>query len=323
MKKIIKLKESDIKRIVSEVLTEQYTVDNIKLIQRALIDKGYDVGPRKDDGVYGPKTKAAVIKYQTDNNIKPTTGFVGDITAKSLGVNSLSKRTRTTPKPKGYSGLSSDIDTNFVGKFDLNKLSATDSIPVCDAGQEQCAQFVSEFSKKIGAGEVGDAWTAHDNDKLGQRVWSVYTSLTPQQVDKIFNIFKNIAGLIGPKYNGSQVENIKRLQEELIKPVPVSVLKVNDVVGIYYPKSTYHEKAFYQSATFGKGYFVRKGITDWEKGSTIQSGKGFGLNTHVGIVGAIKDGVPLIFHNIGGQVYSDPYNNLKNDAKITWVRRRS
>jgi len=322
MKKIIKLKESDLKKLVENIITEQNTTDNIKLIQRKLISLGYDVGPRKDDGVYGPKTKQAVIKYQTDNKISPT-GFVGDITAKSLGVNSLSKKTRTTTKTKGYSGLSSDIDTNFVGKFDLNKLSTSDSIPVCDAGQEQCAQFVSEFSKKIGVGEVGDAWTAHDNDKLGQRIWSVYTSLTPQQVDKIFNIFKNLSGTFGPKYNGSQTENIKRLQEELIKPIPASVLKVNDVVGIYYPKSKYHEKAFYQSATFGKGYFVRKGIFDWEKGSTIQSGKGFGFNTHVGIVGAIKDGVPLIFHNIHGQVYSDPYNKLRDDAKITWVKRLS
>lgn len=322
MKKIIKLKESDIKRIVSEVLTEQNTVDNIKLIQRKLIDLKYDLGPKKDDGVYGPKTRQAVIKYQTDNKIEPT-GFVGDITAKSLGVNSLSKKGTQLAKPKGDSVLSSDIDTKFSGKIDLNKLSSTDSMSLCKAGQEQCAQFVSDFSKKIVLGQVGDAWTAHDNDKLGKRVWSVYTQLTPKQVEKIFQIFKNLNSVSGKKLNGSQRDNIIKLQAELIKPISPSVLKVNDIVGIYYPPSGYHETAFYNAATYGKGYFVKKDMYNWEKGETIKSGKGFGFNTHVGVVGAIKDGVPLIFHNIHGQVYSDPYNKLKDYAKIAWVRRLS
>ena len=42
------------------------------------------------------------------------------------------------------------------------------------------------------------------------------------------------------------------------------------------------------------------------------------MNTHIGIVGAIKDGVPLIFHNIGGNVISDPASNLN----IAWVKRK-
>ena len=46
------------------------------------------------------------------------------------------------------------------------------------------------------------------------------------------------------------------------------------------------------------------------------------MNTHVGIVGAIKNGVPLIFHNIGGDVYSDPYNKLRGGGKIVWVKRK-
>jgi uncharacterized protein YijF (DUF1287 family) len=42
----------------------------------------------------------------------------------------------------------------------------------------------------------------------------------------------------------------------------------------------------------------------------------WGLNTHVGIVGSIKDGVPLIFHNITGTVRAEPASKLR----IMWVK---
>ena len=56
-------------------------------------------------------------------------------------------------------------------------------------------------------------------------------------------------------------------------------------------------------------------------GETIKKGIGWGMNTHIGVVGAIKDGVTIVFHNIGGQVWADPYNNLKGDSRIAWVKR--
>jgi hypothetical protein len=56
-------------------------------------------------------------------------------------------------------------------------------------------------------------------------------------------------------------------------------------------------------------------------GKTISGGESWGMNTHIGIVGAIKDGVPLVFHNIHGQVFSDPPNKLHDGGKIAWVRR--
>ena len=76
--------------------------------------------------------------------------------------------------------------------------------------------------------------------------------------------------------------------------------------------------AFYNS---GKPYFTKNSKGEMVAGKTIQGGKGWGMNTHVGIVGAIKDGVPIVFHNIGGQVYADPYTNIKGDSKIAWVKR--
>ena len=71
-----------------------------------------------------------------------------------------------------------------------------------------------------------------------------------------------------------------------------------------------------------KNYFIKDASGKLVKGKTLTNGKGFGMNTHVGIVGAIKDGVPLVFHNITGSVFSDPYNKLKNGGKIVWIKRK-
>lgn len=394
---------------------ENVPLGKVEAVQQALVDLGYNLGKtgrNKDgvDGVFGSKSRNAVIKYQQDKGISPALGNVGPKTAASLGVEQLtstsSKKTSTgsassdsassgassgsatdspfknkeegdafrkwmhtnfpndvknldldlvgshtnktiknafNSKPKGWTNttygqyylknkgkdqsnqpkpsqdsLSTNIDTNFQNKFKLAALSSTDSTYVCKAGQTECGQFVNDFSKKLSY--VGNAWLAHDLDKVGTRVKSVYTSLSPQQVEKIFNIFKQIERQGGPKEreSGGQVENIKMLQQELIKPISASDLKVDDVVGIYYPASSHHEEAFHEA---GKPYFVSDGKGGWKKGSNIQKGKGFGMNTHVGIVGGVKNGVPLIFHNISGNVYSDPYNKLRGGGKISWIKR--
>jgi len=385
MKKIIKLTESDLEKIVKRVLKEQSIINEIEsdaddfdgsqetvnseisnfnqtaprsqkqnmiAIQQRLKSLGYDLGaygPNKDgvDGNYGRRTLAAIKSFQTKNGVK-STGWVGTVTAPLLGVDpmkdvsfvgktSSSKPTQqtktntsTTKKPivktsdKRQTGMSNDsvlspnIDVNFKNKFNIAKLSDTDSTYVCKAGTPDCGTFVNQFSKKLSA--VGNAWLSHDIDKAGSRVMSSYTSLSPQQVEKVFNIFKQIERQGGPEVrkSGGQVENIKLLQQSLIKDVSPSNLKVDDVVGIYYPPSGHHEEAFHQA---GKPYFVSDGKGGWKKGGNIQKGKGFGMNTHVGIVGGKKNGVPLIFHNIGGDVYSDPYNKLRDGGKIVWIKR--
>jgi lipid-binding SYLF domain-containing protein len=57
--------------------------DNIKKAQEALRDKGYEPGP--SDGLWGPRTKAALRKYQESQNL-PVTGRLDAETAAKLGV---------------------------------------------------------------------------------------------------------------------------------------------------------------------------------------------------------------------------------------------
>ncbi len=68
------------------------------------------------------------------------------------------------------------------------------------------------------------------------------------------------------------------------------MFKVGDVVGLFYRTSDMHDVA-------------------------IKNGKAGTKNTHVGTVTAIKDGVPIISHNIHGNLHHDPFTKLT----IGWV----
>ncbi|MDQ2844542.1 MAG: peptidoglycan-binding protein [Acidobacteriota bacterium] len=57
--------------------------DNVRAVQQALKDKGVDPGPI--DGVNGPKTRAALKKYQKQQHLTAD-GRMGPTTLDSLGV---------------------------------------------------------------------------------------------------------------------------------------------------------------------------------------------------------------------------------------------
>ena len=61
--------------------------DEVKKLQQVLSEKGYDVGAI--DGVYGAKTKEAVMQFQKENGLK-TDGIAGPETLSKLEVNSQS-----------------------------------------------------------------------------------------------------------------------------------------------------------------------------------------------------------------------------------------
>ena len=131
MSKVIRLTESDLEMIIKKVIKEQtgpgltsftpgYSdyrfntkeMNPVGLAQRALIKKGYSVGSKGADGVMGPNTKNAILKYQKDNSIKQT-GIIGPITAKSLGVQPLTQ----TKTPMLKSKLSGTEPTQGDGFF--------------------------------------------------------------------------------------------------------------------------------------------------------------------------------------------------------------
>jgi hypothetical protein len=58
-------------------------LDTTEGVQGALLRLGYDLGPRKIDGVYGKKTKQAVLMFQQQNGLTPT-GLIDPLTRQVL-----------------------------------------------------------------------------------------------------------------------------------------------------------------------------------------------------------------------------------------------
>lgn len=209
-------------------------------------------------------------------------------------------------------------DNNFILTQQIDKTKvAADTIKVNNISHSQkvsdimsydkddCATFVNDFTTTVGT--VGDAWLSHDIDAAGKRVHSIYTKIDNNDVNKYKDLYQRLL-------NGeSVVSDIKSFNEELLQKGPKPTdLKLNDIVGIYYEPSTNHEKAFKNA---GNKYFVNGDPK--QPGKTLKGGRGFSFNTHVGIVGAVKNGTPIVFHNVHGTVYSEP----ASDLQITWVKR--
>jgi hypothetical protein len=212
--------------------------------------------------------------------------------------------------------VTSKISPKFKSSLDTTKLSTTNSVKIFKAGQDNCAQFVREFIN--GLPKPGDAWIAHDNSSLGTTVWSAFTKLPTDTRNNIINLWKKIDKKGGGTEKGPYTTQVNSIVSNLVPNSSGVNLQLNDIIGLYYPGSRHHEEAFYQG---GKIFFKKDANGNPIAGNTIKGGTGWGMNTHLGVVGAIDNGVPIIFHNIGGQVYADPYNNIKGGSKIAWVKR--
>lgn len=204
--------------------------------------------------------------------------------------------------------LNPHIDKSMVASDTLkvNSISQSKKVEnIMQYDKDDCAQFVNDFTKTRKV--IGDAWLSHDIDAAGSRIHSIYTKIDSNDIKKYIELYEKVV-------NGENiVPDIKSFNEELLSKGPKpSGLNIDDVVGIYYPSSTNHEKAFKNA---GKNYFVNGDPK--QPGKTLKGGRGFSFNTHVGIVGAVKNGTPIVFHNVHGTVYSEPANMLS----ITWVKR--
>jgi hypothetical protein len=69
-------------------------INNIKQIQEALKEKGFD--PGEADGVAGPKTSQAIREFQKSQNLQ-VTGRIDEKTASALGVDANGMRSSTSP----------------------------------------------------------------------------------------------------------------------------------------------------------------------------------------------------------------------------------
>jgi len=231
------------------------------------------------------------------------------------------------------------------------KLASPDSII---AGEETfvaycketgCAEWVGSI-----AGWQGNAWHEHWHSEVEG---SSLFNLDKDIIKEMSSIFSLINKKPKEKLYEAKIKNFIKnniLQDKSnFKSVPLG-----SIVGLYYPKSSNFTKAFFEGATgsrnMGKDFnssdpagepdfFKTKNGDKWSTDllntsvkfvptEKLKSGKGFGLNTHLGYVGAQVDGEPVIFHNIGpgsknkGRVYATPYRALSpNKLMILWHKK--
>lgn len=290
--------------------------------------KGFNIGPYGADGVFGKYTKKAVIDFQSKNNLKPD-GVVGPCTAKALGVESMQggnvcNDQKIKPVEDRQKTKDKEIKTKYdcigVSKEICSRLTKSGGVINKGQGDEGCAQYVriclSELDNKISR---GDAWRLlsmlkHENGK------EIYNMFTSGDID-YKKLVSNLNAKNGTKKcqlhiseGGGKDDKDPTFRNEIkaIYPnksgVSIPNLKLGDIVGMYYNKSGNFGKAFCQRAL---------------KDGRLTEGP-YSFNTHVGFVGAIKDGEPLIFHSIHGTRYATPASKMLNksgEEMITWVVR--
>lgn len=134
-------------------------------------------------------------------------------------------------------------------------------------------------------------WDMLDSDSIVGNAWTIVGN-TAYKGKSIYNIYTD------PRFNNiKDAATLKKVTREVVaeNPVDYSSLHVGDVVGIFYPDSDKHMKAYEEGTTY---------------------------NTHSGaVVGYDDDGMPLIDHNIHGTTHRDRADHIFGRAAITAVAR--
>ena len=286
---------------------KQLKPNNVKDFQLWVINTKKDktiLGKFGADGDWGANSVKAWYKYgneylKTNKNV-PTDGKSGLIVSKTLN-----------PSYKKYIDpiKINKVKSNYLGKLDM--------------GVDTCAAFVHSVDSEMPF--VGDAWLAYNNSNLGPLVFSSFKDLGADDIKKLGDMYALIKKNNGGQKNGKFNSQVGSLVKSFIKPLSTN-LKIGDIVGMYNPLSHNHEKALFEATknptwydfAYDNPYFTKDGKPNMD---LFKDNDGIGLNTHVGMVGAIKDGVPIIYHAEDGKFYADPVNNIVGGGKVAWARR--
>jgi hypothetical protein len=104
---------------VATLLTEGSVSEEVREIQSLLASRGFDPGPA--DGIFGPRTTAAVIKFQQQQGLVPD-GVVGPLTRDALGAGAGSGPQRSLT-------VGTIVDLGFVAERDFGLTVAECNAP--------------------------------------------------------------------------------------------------------------------------------------------------------------------------------------------------
>ena len=322
------------------ILNEQYTKENVTAVQNALINNKISVGPKGADGKYGNDTIKAVITFQQKNGLSPD-GQVGPCTAKALGVKPLigsgecknknvkgvtpaptTKKTTTSKSvnsPKDYDCIAVDADT-------CKKITPNSVVSIGKGSETQCTAYARKCLSQYGIDSLGgSAWEALRTVKNrgGEVKYNMfdnnfdYNSIE-RGIKKLGNNWvgcgcfdktdtKSVTS-VDKTCDGGKLSSLISNAYPNTSSVNLGNLELGDIVGMYWKDSGNKGKAFCQKAQVDKNGNI--------------TNKNTAVNTHLGFVGAIKNGQPIIFHNVHGEYSAVPAKNFmskSSPAMITWV----
>ena len=284
-----------------EDFTERSDAD-VRLLQLDLLDQGYDVGRTGVDGIYGSRThgaytsmiadagleESAIARYHGQYNPETYTevkaiqskliekGFLSDVT--EAGVTNIDGKfgERTKMALVDYNTSISEEEEDVEGLIFEN-------IPVsleeerCAAGMCQILELNEIQTEAIGV-KHKDAWDLFENMQHSGNSTEIFNIYADPLFD---NIDEN-----------TSVSELKRITEKAKRKLQTTAqdYKVGDIVGMYYPGSSYHDQTL-NSETH---------------------------NTHSGFVSSIsEDGTPIITHNLSGNIKNSDWD----DVYTAWIAR--
>jgi len=286
--------ESEQKNKAKNDLIDSYknaSKEEIKVLQRQLQEKGFNIGASGADGIFGKNTKKALEqklanesldlsavdkyynKYKSDKSPQ-TTQQVVDIQNKLVEEGFL-KSSQVDGK---FGPITKAAFEKSNRSKDPNAIFFT-NIPT-KLKEEQCAKGMCQIL------EQNDILTEALGVKY-RNAWDIKENMDRKKNStEVYNIYDNPA--FDNVKSGSQLVKTTR-QVKAKSSTTADMYKTGDIVGIFWPNSSHH-------------------------GDVLNSKT---HNTHVGFVSGVKNGVPQITHNVHGDVRTEPYSNLFTG----WIQR--
>jgi peptidoglycan hydrolase-like protein with peptidoglycan-binding domain len=291
-------------------------VEAVKKLQAELIRLGFldlTTGPT---GYFGGLTQKALDRYNSGETSKVGSKTAGKLGGKSGGaLDGMSGGNK--PSTDGPQCIA--LTTEECAKISSSKetqVSFNKNETRCSAYMVKCLSQYNEFLKP------GNAWNVFNSAKGNGDVkynvygdgsvnWdNIYAQLKQNKINKtVCNGYAKQDD--ADKIQSSKLPSIITDSMPQSSKVSLDSLKLGDIVGLYHKASSNKGMAFCQNA-------LAKGLD--ENGDLNKTP--FTFNSHIGFVGAIKNGVPIIIHNVHGSHMATPATmmlNKNSEDMIVWV----
>ena len=261
----------------------------IEELQKELDQYNYDLGTYGVDGKFGNYTKDALKSKLEDDAL--------DIKA----ISKYYKKYDSSNKSKVEKIQSTLVEEGFLTEDDIDGKFGDDTkeaLEIFNKSKNPDAFFFSNIPKTLATDKCARGMceileqNAVVTEALGvkyKNAWDIQENMDlKENSTNVFNIyndprFKNVK-------NGEElVKTTYAVKEDKVNQTTPDMYKTGDIVGVFWPGSSHHDDVLNSKTK----------------------------NTHVGFISDVKDGIPMITHNVHGTVKTEPYNKVYTG----WIQR--